>query len=89
MRVAANISSELGLCSDRLVDAQDELLSTYGLRDEHPTVSLDRMMAAIPTDKKARQGRVAWVLPRRIGHAVIGQDVPLRLVRRVVRRAIA
>ena len=89
MRVAANMALDLGLCSDRLVAAQDELLMTYGLRDEHPRVSLDRMMAAIPTDKKARRGRVAWVLPRRIGHAVIGQDVPARLVRRVVRRAIA
>ncbi len=89
MRIAANIAFALGLCSERLVDAQDELLTTYGLRDEHPRVSLDRMMAAIPTDKKARRGRVAWVLPRRIGHAVIGQDVPVRLVRRVVRGAIA
>ena len=89
MRVAANIAFALSLCSERLVDAQDELLTTYGLRDEHPRVSLDRMMAAIPTDKKARRGRVAWVLPRRIGHAVIGQDVPVRLVRRVVRGAIA
>jgi len=89
MRVAANIAFALGLCSERLVDAQDELLTTYGLRDEHPRVSLDRMMAAIPTDKKARRGHVAWVLPRRIGHAVIGQDVPVRLVRRVVRGAIA
>jgi 3-dehydroquinate synthase len=88
MRVAAEISFDLGLCSQRLVEAQDELLAAYGLRDEHPRVLLDRMMAAIPTDKKARRGRVAWVLPRRIGHAVIGQDVPARLVRRVLRRAI-
>jgi 3-dehydroquinate synthase len=89
MRVAAKIGFDLGLCSERLVDAQDELLTTYGLRDEHPRVSLDRMMAAIPVDKKARRGRVAWVLPRRIGHAVIGQNVPARLVRRVVRRSLA
>ncbi len=89
MRVAAKIGFDLGLCSERLVDAQDELLTTYGLRDEHPRVSLDRMMAAIPVDKKARRGRVAWVLPRSIGHAVIGQNVPARLVRRVVRRSLA
>ena len=89
MRVAARIAADLGLCSERLVDAQDELLTVYGLREEHPRVGLERMMAAIPTDKKARRGRVAWVLPRRIGHAVMGQDVPLRVVRRVVRRSIA
>src|SRR5438093_1251146 len=43
MRVAANMALDLGLCSDRLVAAQDELLMTYGPRDEHPRLSPDRM----------------------------------------------
>src|SRR2546425_10375003 len=42
MRVAANMALDLGLCSDRLVPAQDELLMTHRLRAEHPRVSRDR-----------------------------------------------
>jgi 3-dehydroquinate synthase len=89
LRVASRIALAMGLCTERLVNVQDELLTAYGLPDEAPTASLDRMMAAMASDKKARNGRVAWVLPRRIGYAEAGHIVPQGVVRRVVRKAIA
>jgi 3-dehydroquinate synthase len=89
MRVAARISNALGLCTERLVEQQDEMLTALGLPDTPPRVALDRVLAAIPSDKKARRGRVAWVLPRRIGFAEVGHTVPPALVRRVIRRALA
>jgi 3-dehydroquinate synthase len=89
MRVAARISRALELCTERLVEQQDEMLAAYGLADEAPSVDVDRVLATIPTDKKARRGRVGWVLPRRIGFAEVGHDVPPGLVRRVLRKALA
>ena len=89
MRVAARISQSLDLCTERLVEQQDELLTAYGLPDVSPSVPVERVLATIPTDKKALRGRVAWVLPRRIGFAEIGHEVPPGLVRRVVRKALA
>ena len=89
LRVAARIALAMDLCTERLVRSQDELLTAYGLPDERPRVSLDRVLKAIPSDKKARRGKVAWVLPRRIGYAEMGHVVPQGLVRRVVRRALA
>jgi len=89
MRVAARVALSMDLCSKRLVDTQDELLTEYGLPDRHPRVDPARVLAAIPRDKKARRGKVAWVLPRRLGHAEIGHEVPSPLVRRAVTRALA
>ena len=89
MRVAARVALSMDLCSKRLVDTQDELLSEYGLPDRAPHVEPARVLAAIPRDKKARRGKVAWVLPRRLGHAEIGHAVPSPLVRRAVTRALA
>jgi 3-dehydroquinate synthase len=89
MRVAARISSSMGLCTERLVGQQDELLAAYGLPDTPPSVALDRVLAAIPSDKKARRGKVSWVLPRRIGFAEVGHTVPPGLARRVIRKALA
>jgi 3-dehydroquinate synthase len=89
MRVAARISLSMGLCSKRLVDSQDELLTTYGLPDRAPHVDVARVLAAIPRDKKARRGKVAWVMPRRLGHAEIGHTVPSALVRRAITKALA
>jgi 3-dehydroquinate synthase len=89
MRVAANIALSLELCGPRLVEAQDELLTEYGLPDRAPVADAGRLLAAIPHDKKARRGRVAWVMPRRLGHAEPGHVVPSAIVRRVVRKALA
>jgi 3-dehydroquinate synthase len=89
MRVAANLALSMGLCTERLVHAQDEMLTMYGLADGVYSASIDRLMSTIETDKKARRGRVAWVLPRRIGYAESGHVVPRGVVRRVLRKAVA
>ena len=89
MRVAARLALSMELCSKRLVETQDELLTSYGLPDRVPHVDPARVLAAIPRDKKARRGKVAWVMPRRMGHAEPGHTVPSPLVRRVVTRALS
>ena len=89
MRVAAEIALDLELCGPRLVEQQDELLSELGLPEWAPSAQPSRVLAAIPHDKKARRGKVAWVLPRRLGHAEPGHTVPPALVRRVVRKALS
>jgi len=89
MRVAARIALSMDLCGKRLVEAQDAMLTAYGLPDRPPSADLARVLAAIPRDKKARRGKVAWVLPRRLGHAEPGHAVPAAIVRRVLRKALA
>jgi 3-dehydroquinate synthase len=89
MRVAARIAVGLGLCTRRVLESQDELLESLGLPDRAPRADAKRVLAAIALDKKARRGKVAWVMPRRIGHAEIGHAVPRALVRRVVTRSLA
>jgi 3-dehydroquinate synthase len=89
MRVAARIALSMDLCGTRLVESQDAMLTAYGLPDRAPRVDLTRVMAAISRDKKARRGKVAWVMPRRLGHAEPGHAVPAPIVRRVLRKALA
>jgi 3-dehydroquinate synthase len=89
MRVAARIALSMDLCGRRLVESQDAMLTAYGLPDRPPRVDLARVLAAIPRDKKARRGKVAWVMPRRLGHAEPGHAVPPAIVRRILRRALA
>ncbi len=89
MRVAADIAVAMDLCTERLVESQDALLEAFGLPDRAPHADPRRVLAAITLDKKARRGKVAWVMPRRVGHAEVGHAVPGALVRRVVTRALA
>jgi len=89
MRIAAKIALSVDLCGPRLLEAQDALLAAYGLPDRAPAADPALVLAAIEHDKKARRGRVAWVMPRRLGHAEPGHVVPAGVVRRVVRKALA
>ena len=89
MRVAAQIAVATNLCGKRLVETQDELLTAYGLPGRPPRVDPKRVVEAISRDKKARRGKVAWVMPRRLGHAEPGHSVPSSIVRRVVTKALA
>jgi 3-dehydroquinate synthetase len=79
----------MDLCGKRLVESQDAMLTAYGLPDRAPRVDIAKVLAAIPRDKKARRGKVAWVMPRRLGHAEPGHAVPPAIVRRVLRKALA
>jgi 3-dehydroquinate synthase len=88
MRVAARIALAMELCSKRVVESQDALLDAFGLPDRPPHADPKRILAAIALDKKARRGKVAWVMPRRIGHAEPGHAVPGAVVRRVVTRSL-
>ena len=88
MRVAARIALAMELCSKRVVESQDALLDAFGLPDRPPHADPKRILAAIALDKKARRGKVAWVMPRRIGHAEPGHAVPGAIVRRVVTRSL-
>ena len=89
MRVAARIALSLGLCGKTLVEQQDEMLAAFGLPARRPRVDPARVLDAIALDKKARRGKVAWVMPRRLGRAEVGHAVPAAVVRRAVRKALA
>jgi 3-dehydroquinate synthase len=89
MRVAARIALSMDLCGKRLVESQDKMLTAYGLPDRPPRVDIAKVMAAISRDKKARAGKVAWVMPRRLGRAEPGHAVPAAIVRRALRKALA
>lgn len=56
------------------------LIARCGSLPPLPRISLAASSRAIASDKKSRAGRVRWVLPRRIGDANIGVDVPEKVV---------
>ncbi|HEX6489699.1 MAG TPA: 3-dehydroquinate synthase [Candidatus Dormibacteraeota bacterium] len=84
MRVAARLAVALKLCGPEVVAAQDHLLQRCGLPGPLPAVNANAILEALPRDKKSSGGRVRWVLPRAIGRAEPGHDVPDGAVREVV-----
>jgi 3-dehydroquinate synthetase len=88
MRGAAMIASELGLLSPEAAKAQERALDAFRLPGAAPGVDVERALEAMKLDKKARGGRMRWVLLREPGSPELRTDVPPELVRRVVEECV-
>jgi len=90
MTLEARLARALGICDATLLARQTELLQTARLpvrlaelRLSHPP-SPAAVMAAMKHDKKARGGRLRFVLPAALGRTVVRDDVPARLLGEVL-----
>ena len=81
----ARLALRLGIGSDETVARQERLLGSVGLPVRAPAIDADAVLAAITRDKKARDGRVPFVLAPRIGAFQLAYDVSPDLIRAVVR----
>jgi 3-dehydroquinate synthase len=80
----ARLARRLGIASDATVARQERLLAAVGLPIRAPAIDADAVLAAITRDKKARDGRVPFVLAPRIGAFRLAYDVDHDLIRAVL-----
>ena len=86
MVCASRLAERLGRVPEGVTRRQVKLLTAFGL----PTAPLpdwpaDDLVAAMRRDKKAKAGSLRFVLPTRLGHVGLVDDVPEPLVREVLR----
>ncbi len=91
MAAAARLAELLGRIGPDIVARQDRLLASLELpaelSDFHkhaPTATADDLLAIMARDKKTLDGRLRFVLPTRIGHVALVDDVDPAVVRRAL-----
>jgi 3-dehydroquinate synthetase len=87
LAMAAEFSQGQGLCDDAArvcAHLQARGLPT-GWRDLLPTTAADDMIAAMSRDKKARGGRMTFILSRGIGQAFVARDIDMNDVTRFIK----
>lgn len=90
MLAATRISCELGMLDAAISTRLETLLGQAGLPTElTEPISTDSIIDAIQLDKKARGGRVEFVLLEGIGQPVMRSDVPESLVRKTFEGLLA
>ncbi|MHB8525723.1 MAG: 3-dehydroquinate synthase [Candidatus Acidiferrales bacterium] len=82
---ATLIGVGLGSITEHDASRIASLVARCGNVPELPRISPAALSRAIASDKKSRGGHVRWVLPRRIGAADIGINVPEELVAMALR----
>jgi 3-dehydroquinate synthase len=89
MELAGQIAIRTGRYSEAELARQRALLRAAGLPIAPPPgLTADAVLAAVGLDKKRDAGTVRWILPERIGSAVVVRDVPPALVREVLEQAL-
>jgi 3-dehydroquinate synthase len=84
MEVAGQIAVARGLLTNEHALRQHELLQVLHLPIRCPGIDAESVLERMQRDKKVRAGRTRWVLPTRIGHAEVFDDIPLTLIQEAV-----
>jgi 3-dehydroquinate synthase len=82
---AAWIARRRGILAESTFDAIAAAVDRLGPRPRVSDLSPERILAAVARDKKAREGRIAFVLPAAIGRVVLKTDVERLEIRRALR----
>ena len=94
MGLAFTLSARLGLCPQEAPSRVAEHFAEMGLKRRladvpGPLPDADALLALTAQDKKAKAGRVAYILARDVGEAFQTRDVPDDAVRAVLAEALA
>lgn len=84
MAAAARAAVDLGMLDERSRARIVALIEQAGLPARGLTLETGEVVDAMLFDKKVKAGRVRFVLPDRIGHVVIRDDVPREIVENAV-----
>jgi 3-dehydroquinate synthase len=85
MVAAAMISSEMDMLDASVVNRIKMLLEKLKLPTCVDGLSVDKIIDGLKVDKKIREGRIKFVLPKGFGKVEIRDDVPIPVVRRVLK----
>ncbi len=87
MVAEARLARRLGVADDETVARQERLLEALGLPVRAGTIDVEPVLGAMSRDKKAKDGRIPFVLAPRIGAFRLVYDVPMTEVRWAVNSA--
>jgi len=81
MVAASRAALKLGMLDEASVHRIIQLIAAAGLPTGGMTLDVGEVFSAMYFDKKVKSGKLRFVLPDRIGHVVIRDDVPDAVVR--------
>jgi 3-dehydroquinate synthase len=76
MVTAARLSQRLGLIGAAEVRRTTDILARAGLPTSAPELGVERYLELMGHDKKVQQGRIRFILLKRLGEAFMTSDVP-------------
>jgi len=88
MDCAAEIALLLGLLAKSEMDRIKNLLCSFRLPIVAKRLDFKAVISAFYRDKKFIHGKIRLVLPVKIGHVIVTEDVPFDLIKKVIKKHI-
>jgi len=89
MVAATGLAVDLGLLDSPSADRIVKLITRAGLPIGNTKLNADEIVNAMAFDKKVTASKIRFILPDRIGHVLIRDDVPMAAVNRATQRIVA
>lgn len=80
----ARISNKLEMMKDDELQRLEDILKNAGLPTEMPELEPGKLMEAMRHDKKVVGGKIRFALPKRIGEAIITDDVSTPIIEKAL-----
>ena len=80
----ARLARRLGIADEETTTRQERMLDTLGLPVRAPSIDVEPVVTAMARDKKAKDGRIPFVLAPRIGEFRLVYDVPSAEIRAAI-----
>ncbi len=81
---ASRLAESLGMVDSSFTSRQEKLLAEFSLPIEVPAVDVDLVLRAMQQDKKVSHGKLRFVLPTRMGHVELCDEIDADLVRTAI-----
>ena len=75
MKIAGDIATEKNLWLEEDSLRQKTLIESYGLPTQIPKIKKKEVITILMGDKKVRDGKMRFILPRKIGEVDVFNDV--------------
>ncbi|MBI4844867.1 MAG: 3-dehydroquinate synthase [Candidatus Omnitrophica bacterium] len=85
---ACEIASELGLLRQSDLFRMTSLLQLIKLPEKALKIDLKAILDAFSRDKKFIHGKIRMVLPTRIGHVIVADDIPFKLIKKIIQKQV-
>jgi 3-dehydroquinate synthase len=85
MVAASKIAQHVGMLDPVSVNRIKELLTKVKLPTEVDGLQSDKIISSLKVDKKIRESKIKFVLPKKIGKVEVCDDVPISVVRKALK----
>ncbi len=89
MVAAARIAKAMNLCGQDTLNRQIKVLNSFNLIKPLKKLKTGNIIKRLYNDKKVKDGKIIFILTKKIGHAKLNETVPITIIKAELKRILS